>query len=127
MGQAVTNKKIILVDFDGVLHSYTSGWQGADVVGDPHVNGAIQWLREMLADARFDVQIYSSRSRQDGGIRAMKEALIRWGLPVEQVDAIPFPTQKPAAFLTIDDRAYCFNGIFPHPNAIDNFKPWNKP
>lgn len=123
----MTNKKIILVDFDGTLHAYTSGWQGADVVGDPPVEGAIEWLREMLADARFDVQIYSSRSRQDGGIRAMKEALIRWGLPVEQADAIPFPTQKPAAFLTIDDRAVCFEGVFPTAEAIDGFVPWNKP
>lgn len=23
-------KKTVLVDFDGVLHSYTSGWKGAD-------------------------------------------------------------------------------------------------
>lgn len=121
------NKKIILVDFDGVLHSYTQGWQGADVVGDPPVPGAIAWLRSMLADERFDVQVYSSRSRQDGGIGAMVNWLVTHGMSADEVDALKWPTQKPAAFLTIDDRAICFSGTFPALDAVANFKPWNKP
>lgn len=40
--------KTICIDFDGVLHSYTSGWQGEDVASDPPVPGAIEWLREMI-------------------------------------------------------------------------------
>lgn len=119
-------KKIILVDFDGVLSDYSSGWQGADIANDPPVPGAIGWLREMLADDRFDVQIYSSRSRQEGGILCMKNWLIEHGMPVEEADRIKFPTEKPAAFLTIDDRAVCFTGVFPTPHAIQHFKPWNK-
>lgn len=118
-----TSKPILLVDFDGVIHSYTSGWRGADVVFDPPVPGVYSFLHEALKF--FDVQIYSSRSRQKGGIEAMKRYLInRVGLP--ELEEFSFPTEKPAAFLTIDDRAIQFNGIFPDPRDLLKFKPWNK-
>jgi hypothetical protein len=32
-------KPILCLDFDGVLHSYTSGWKGAAVIPDPPVPG----------------------------------------------------------------------------------------
>lgn len=119
-------KKTILVDFDGTLHAYTTGWQGAAIVSDPPVPGAIDWLRAMLADERFDVQIYSSRSRQEGGIGAMVNWLVTHGMSADEVDALKWPTEKPAAFLTIDDRAICFDGVFPALDDVANFKPWNK-
>lgn len=118
--------RIICIDFDGVLHSYTSGWQGADVVADPPVPGAIEWIRHMLYDDGFDPQIYSSRSRQEGGIDAMRNWLKENGMTYEEVHQLQFPTQKPAAFLTIDDRAICFNGTFPPLGYMRDFKPWNK-
>jgi len=117
----------ILVDFDGVLHSYTSGWEGADVISDPPVPGAIEWLWGIGGpDSGFEVCIYSSRSRQEGGIQAMKDWLREHGLDEDTLGRISFPTQKPAAFLTIDDRAICFEGRFPTLKEIANFKPWNR-
>ncbi len=62
----------ILVDFDGVLHSYESGWQGARTIADPPVPGAISWLCHTVS--QIDVAILSSRSHQFGGRWAMK----RW-------------------------------------------------
>jgi len=131
------NNPIICVDFDGVIHSYTSGWEGADVISDPPVEGAIDWLMGLLPPfgdpliEQYDgplAVIYSSRSRQEGGIEAMKAWLVRWGLPKEYIeqDVLQFPTQKPAAFLTVDDRAICFNGTFPTTEEMMSFKPWNK-
>jgi len=118
--------KIILVDFDGVLHSYQSGWQGAEIVADPPVPGAIEWL-EAMVDFGFDVRIYSSRSHQAGGIQAMQAWLISHGLPSAKLHSISFPSVKPAgAFLTIDDRAIQFNGIFPSVSEIDTYVPWHR-
>lgn len=37
-----------------------------------------------------------------------------------------FPKEKPAAFLTIDDRAICFTGKFPTSEEIMDFKTWQK-
>ena len=36
--------RTVCVGFDGVIHSYVSGWRGAAVIPDPAVPGAIAWL-----------------------------------------------------------------------------------
>ena len=117
-------QKIILIDFDGVLHSYDSGWQGPSIIPDPPVHGAIRFLRNLMDDPRFLPMIYSSRSGQEGGKTAMRQWLERHGL--ETADELQFPTTKPPAFLTIDDRAIRFEGMFPDLDALDAFLPWNK-
>ena len=66
---------ILCVDFDGVIHSYSSGWKGPRNIPDPPVPGAIQFLIE--AQKSFFVHIYSSRSRYFGGRWAMKRWLRR--------------------------------------------------
>lgn len=64
-------KPTICIDFDGVLHSYESGWQGIAVIPDSPVKGAIEWLLELLRDG-MQPAIYSSRSSSLRGRRAMK-------------------------------------------------------
>lgn len=116
-------KPILLVDFDGVIHSYSSGWQGADIIPDPPVPGAEDFLWDALE--HFHVNIYSSRTRQEGGVAAM----VTWcsvHFDANLVMELRFPEQKPAAFLTIDDRCVCFSGTFPEPRELLTFKPWNK-
>jgi hypothetical protein len=145
MGVTLSEKPTLAVDFDGVLHAYDSGWQGADVVADGPVPGAMQWLSDV--SGRFDVCIYSSRSKEKGGVDAMRNAIIRWMTDEIATSGeyradqyanraarefvalhLRFPTQKPAAFLTIDDRAICFQGSFEQldPETLLAFKPWNK-
>lgn len=124
---AVDPRPTLCLDFDGVLHSYVSGWKGADVIPDPPVEGAIEWLEHMTRDdAKFQVCIYSSRSKQEGGIDAMLCWLEEHGATVGCMTRLGFPTQKPPTFLTIDDRAFCFIGKFPPEDELINFKPWNK-
>ncbi len=118
--------RIICVDFDGVVHGYDSGWKGVGVLPDPPVEGSIDSLKEMIADDRVEPQIYSSRSKEPSGVEAMKKYLSDNGLTSEEMSKLQFPTQKPPAFLTIDDRAICFTGKFPTIDEIVAFKPWNK-
>ena len=131
-------KPILCVDFDGVIHSYTSGWKGAAIIPDPPVPGALEWLWK--ATEWFDVQVYSSRSKEPGACEAMKAWMITQAKEVffpghpmnvgyEQDEyPITFAHEKPPAFLTIDDRALCFEGNWSEIDAAEllNFKPWNK-
>lgn len=119
-------RKELCIDFDGVIHSYVSGWKGYAVVHDPPVPGAIEWLTALCADGRFIVNIYSSRSKSNEGIETMRNWLREYGMHRDVLNRIRFPTQKPAAHLTIDDRALCFTGEFPTAEEMLDFKPWYK-
>jgi hypothetical protein len=133
-------KKIICLDFDGVIHSDGSGWKGARNIPDPPVRGAISWIEEfimenctapesvccMAPEGEYELQIFSSRSRYWFARRAMKKWLVKHGLDSRFLEVIKFPTAKPPALLTIDDRAVQFDGIFPSHSFIKDFKPWNK-
>lgn len=118
--------RIICCDFDGVIHGYQSGWQGANVIPDPPVPGAFEWIESMVQDSRFRLDIYSSRSKQPGAIEAMITWFKNHGMSWETIGLLHFPTQKPAAVMTIDDRAFCFAGTFPTKEWLIDFKPWNK-
>lgn len=121
-------RKIICIDFDGCLHSYTSQapWDPTKIL-DPPVPGMIPWLGQLLADPRFEPVIYSSRSQQEGGIEAMRAWLLKNGLSEEMMTELKFPTQKPPAWLTIDDRAIQFVGRPIPLEEMFAFVPWNRP
>lgn len=124
-----TYKPILCLDFDGVIHSYSSGWKGADVIPDPIVPGTADFL--LAAVDIFDVQIFSSRSHQENAIFAMQDWLeIELGKELENayyiVSRIKFPKEKPPAMITIDDRAITFTGTWPTCAELLAFKPWNK-
>ena len=126
-----TRKPILCLDFDGVIHSYTSGWKGADVIPDPPVEGAIAFMLGALE--HFNVVIFSSRSNQRGGLKAMQAWLrghagATWyespaGPGLEDVK---FVNEKPPALVTLDDRAITFDGTWPAIDTLKEFKPWNK-
>jgi hypothetical protein len=126
-------KPTLVLDFDGVLHSYSSGWQGTVVIPDPPVPGAIAWMER--AAEFFDISIYSSRSSYADGRHAMKKWLAEWAtteLGAERAAALMekllFARSKPSAFLSIDDRAITFEGDWSKvdPQQLLSFRPWNK-
>lgn len=134
------NARILVLDFDGVLHSYVSGWKGADICPDDPVPGAMEFL--VHASGVFRIMIYSSRSHQAGGIEAMRQWIsdhlwkylegdLKCGPSTGRnhdlvLGRISFPLSKPSAFVTLDDRAITFNGTWPKIADLLDFKPWNK-
>lgn len=131
-------KKRLVLDFDGVCHSYTSVWKGIDVIADPPVDGLFEFLEE--AKEVFDIAIYSTRSKEQAGRDAMRKWFFEhynaWlkengKMPArfsEIIDCewLSFPSKKPLAWVGIDDRVITFDGIWPDVRALENFKPWNK-
>jgi len=127
-------KPILCLDFDGVLHSYSSGWKGVGVCDDPPVPGAEDFLHE--ATRFFRVAIYSSRSKSLRGRAAMRSYMYRhFNMPLTFSpdhshdflhEEVYYPWFKPSAFLTIDDRAITFKGTWPEIDSLRSFKPWNK-
>jgi hypothetical protein len=118
-------KRILCLDFDGVCHSYTSGWKGAATIPDPPVPGMWEFLEQ--ATELFEVNIFSSRTGQEGGLDAMKLWFYLWAEDhhAHIVDMLVFPTEKPPAFVGLDDRIITFTGKWPAMEALDHFKTWN--
>ena len=115
-------KKTVVFDFDGVIHSYTSGWQGIDVIPDEPVQGIKEALEE-IHNAGYEIVIVSTRCSTTLGRLAVKNWLNEYDL-TQYIDGVC--KEKPPAIVYIDDRAICFDGK-PETllNKIDEFKPWN--
>ncbi|MCL2461025.1 MAG: hypothetical protein FWF44_00030 [Defluviitaleaceae bacterium] len=114
-------KKTVVFDFDGVIHSYTSGWKGECCIPDPPVDG-IKEAIEQIRNAGYEVVVVSTRCATNTGIAAVKQWLDDNYFVVDSVSR-----EKPSAIVYIDDRAICFDG---NPGAllekISNFHPWYK-
>ena len=122
MNKKITNinKKTIVFDFDGVIHSYTSGWKGYDVIPDKPVEG----IKEVIDKLRnqYEIVIVSSRCKTDEGVKAIKDYLNKYNIVVDRI-----MKEKPPAILYIDDRAICFDGNSDNLlNQINNFKTWQE-
>lgn len=108
----------VVFDFDGVIHSYKSGWKGVTEIPDPPVSGireAINKIRE-----KFNVVVVSTRCISPEGIKAVKNWLNKYSIIVDDIAA-----EKPPAICYVDDRAICFNGNTAMlPDLVENFKAW---
>lgn len=117
----------IAVDFDGVIHSYTSRWFSAEVIPDPPVPGAIEWLNEI--SHRFNVIIFTTRGKTLEGREAVAAWLKLHGFSSAAGGAgCEITAVKPPALIYLDDRAVRFDGQnFPTADQIHReLIPWNK-
>ena len=136
-------KPTLVVDFDGVIHSYEKGWQGGHIYGTV-VPGFFEWAVE--AKKHFVLAIYSTRSDSHKNIKPMKDWLTiqlqgwHWDrqdtgpLEARETDLLMtdflFPIAKPPGFVTIDDRAITFKGDWNanelKPENLKQFKTWTE-
>ena len=119
--------RIVVLDFDGVIHSYTSGWKGHKVIADPPMPGAFEFIRQVVSHPEFDLAVLSSRSSSVLGRRVMRDWFLAHGLEAHILDEIDFPEHKPPAFVSIDDRVIPFRGTFPSLEELEDFQPWKLP
>lgn len=124
--------RTLCLDFDGVIHSYKSGWKGARNIPDEPVEGALAFMALMLV-YDWDVVIHSSRARHWGGITAMRNWLkkhagnLYYDSPAGGgLERVRFVRWKPSAYITLDDRAITFMGQWPSKEELEAFKPWYK-
>lgn len=81
----------VVLDFDGVIHSYVSGWQGVDVVPDPPVPLIDEEIKRIRA-AGYRVVVVSTRCATPEGMGAVRRYLRENGIEVDDVAA-----EKPPA------------------------------
>lgn len=102
-------KQTIVFGFDGVIHSYTSGWIRGDIIPDPPISGIKEAIDNMRA-AGYEVIVVSTRCACYEGEVAIFEWLKKHNIVVDDVCK-----EKPPAICYIDDRAICFDG---HPETL---------
>lgn len=90
------NRKTIAIDFDGVLHAYSKGWQDGSIYDDP-MPGAINACKALAIN--FDLVVFTTR--EDIG------AVSGW-LSGHRFPSITVTNKKPLAVVYIDDRALRF-------------------
>lgn len=88
----------VAVDFDGVIHCYSSGWTGYTPCDAPEP-GALLFISRLLDDG-YEVVVMSTRAETDEGRIGIEQWLTRHGFPVLRVTH-----EKVMAVAYVDDRA----------------------
>jgi hypothetical protein len=119
-------KKIIYVDFDGVIHQSITPFRqcGPTEIPDPPVPGAIEWLSKAVE--RFHVVIFTCRMLQPESEAVIHDWLFKNGMSNDLIDQLAFSCVKRGSEVYIDDRCWRFQGTFPSFDELENLKPWNK-
>lgn len=121
--------KVLAIDFDGVLHSYSNGWQDGKPYDVP-VNGAKEALTE-LKNEGYHIMIYTTRCNHDllnedvDRAQDVEDYLKKHDIPYDQIYT---GNGKPKFTVTVDDRALSFRGNWNETlQQIKSFKTWNRP
>ena len=121
-GKKARHSRTVAVDFDGVLNSYRTkvGLDKQHLLPDPPVDGALEWVTELLK--HFNVVVFTCRASFPQGKEAIETWLEKHGFP-----ALPVTSEKPIAHAYVDDRAIPFDNTgYPSVEYLSNFLPWNR-
>jgi hypothetical protein len=101
--------KTVCVDFDGVIHAYSHGWQDGSIYDSP-LPGAIEALEALMTD--YAVIVHTTRDPQQ-----VAPWLLRYGFDVATYEPDEFWNERGTLLVTrrkypavayIDDRAIRF-------------------
>lgn len=110
-------KRILCLDFDGVVHKFDHDFVSLSHIGGGPVEGVKEFILSLSES--YLVMVFGGRSAVDSGRRAMKSWMEQNGLPL-----VEFPPRKPAASIIIDDCSIPFRGVFPTIQEVNDFKSW---
>lgn len=103
-------KNRIMVDFDGVIHSYDKGWQGGKIYGTP-IPGAKETIDQLKET--YEIIIFTTRASKQHNIKPAAgeqvEAVRSW-LNKHDIYFDRITAEKLGAIAYIDDRAIGFRG-----------------
>ena len=101
--------KTIAIDFDGVLHKYSKGWQDGDIYDEP-TEGAIEALWK-LTEKGYQVTIFTARADLSSVRQWIFEKVYECKAFTDEEfhpSLIEVTNIKPQAIAYIDDRAIRF-------------------
>ena len=102
----VAVKKTICLDFDGVIHSCISGWQGEKKINDSPIYGARESINR-LREIGNTVLVHSCRCRSKVGRSAIEKYLKKHHIIVDGICE-----HKPQADYYVEDKAIKFDGVW---------------
>lgn len=120
----------IAIDFDGVLHGYSQGYQDGEIY-DPPVPGAADAMKKLKEQGHY-LYIFTTRTnkifKKKGDAKdekyqenQIKEWMAKYDIPYDKI----WTFGKPMADLFIDDRAINFAGKWNETlETVANFKTW---
>lgn len=119
--------KTICIDFDGVIHDYSKGWQGVDVFDKP-VSGAREGTAA-LKEQGWMIIIYTTRNDTP----ALRQWLQENHITYDHINNNPNQPEgsdkgKLIANVYLDDRGILFDGNWE--KAVEktlSFLPWQEP
>jgi len=124
--------RTLCVDFDGVIHSFSSGWKGTTNIPDPPMPDALDWLLKM--QGKYIIVISSCRARTPEGAQAIRGYMAKHiyahtgdvEVTTYFMRDLVVTGKKPGALVYIDDKGFRFSGQFPTEGAIEALTRWNK-
>ena len=107
--------KTLLIDLDGVLNTYTGGFDPNFI--PPIKDGAVEFLKNLSKN--YEIKLFTTRN---------KLLATKW-LIENKIDSYfqDITNTKDVCFLYIDDRCIKFDGDYNSlKHQIENFKVWHK-
>jgi hypothetical protein len=105
------SEKRIMIDFDGVIHKYSSGWGDGSIYDDP-IDGSKEAIEQFRNDG-YKVIIFTARLSEiahgKSGVSEQKKMIEDW-LKKYKIEVDGMMAEKLPASIYIDDNAFWFNG-----------------